>query len=129
MHDMKDIIARFDALEWHDAALLDISVPRISPGHVDEVVLRIRWPDSVRQTLTFLDCRVLDVHMNFGIITDYEGICTARAGTHPEMVDTVRKTWSMADLGPLCDFEINTSSTGSTIQVIARDFRLTDDRG
>ncbi len=130
MPDMKDVIARFDALDWHDAVLLDISVPRISPGYVDEVVLRIRWPDGVRQTLTFLDCRVLDVHMNFGIIPiSGDEICTAQAGTHPERVDMLRKSWSMLDMGPLCDFQINTSSTGSTIQVIARDFTLTDDRG
>lgn len=114
----------FHELPWHDAELCNVRIPRSNPGHEDRIVLEIRWPDETCQTLTFVDCRFAELHMNFGIIA-LESILTAEAGTHQAKIDEIQKRWDI-DLGSLSSFEIEMNSTASRIVVIARDFELRD---
>ena len=62
--------------------------------------------------------------MNFGICVEAEAIyCARQEGKENEMVQNFYASWKGAfDAIPLNYYEIETNSTGSKIQIVARDF-------
>lgn len=46
----------FSTLSWRDSALLELSVGRDDQGRIEEVRLRVRWPEGGEGTVRFRDC-------------------------------------------------------------------------
>ena len=114
----------FEALEWHDAVLLSLTIDRHAPGVRDEVVLLVEWPDGRMQKIRFADCYALDAQMNFGVLAP-DSIRAARVTNSARLAD-VRQRWTAlgVDLEDLRCFEITTNSTASVIRVFARRFEV-----
>lgn len=123
--DERTIKERFDDFAWHDATLLWIEVDRRDPGHRDEIVLVVEWPDTRRNRLVFTNCYLFEARMNFGIIA-LESILDANCSTDTPEVDKVRETCRRygGDFTDLHRFEIETNSTGGTIRIVARSFEV-----
>lgn len=123
--DERTIKERFDDFVWHDATLLWIEVDRRDPGHRDEIVVVVEWPDNRRNRLVFTNCYLFEVRMNFGIIAS-ESILDANCSTDTPEVAKARENCRRhgADLMDLHCFEIETNSTGGTIRIVARGFEV-----
>jgi len=115
----------FNALVWHDAILLRLTVDRSSPGENDEILLDVEWPDGTGQQIRFVDCYLLEAQMNFGV-TAPESIREARCSNDSSKLTEVRERWS--GLGVALDdlqyFEVCTNSTASMIRICARSFQV-----
>ena len=112
----------FDDLPWHDAELLSVEVDRRRAGHVDEVVIVVRWPDATTSRIRFLDCWRLEALMNFGIVA-VETVLSAWEDGENEGVRRIQDTWGPgANVHDLRCFVIETNSTGGTITVYARQW-------
>ncbi len=118
---------KFDALEWHDAVVLNLEVPRHAPGDRDEVVLLVEWLDGRQQRVRFSDCYALDAQMNFGM-TAPESIRSARCVDHSQQLSAVRQRWADlgVDLGGLRCFEFTMNSTASIVRIFALEFETRD---
>lgn len=116
---------RFNALDWHDAILLQLNVDRNTPGENDEVLLVVEWPDGTRRNVRFSDCYVLEAQMNFGVIAP-ETIRDAQCCTSSTLLDEVRQRWKGlgVTLDELRHFETRTSSTASAIRICAPQFQV-----
>lgn len=115
----------FNALEWHDAILLKLTVDRTSPGEHDVVLIAVEWPDGTRHDISFLDCYALEAQMNFGVAAP-ESIRDAHCCMDSPWLYEVRQRWE--GLGVALDdlryFEIITNSTASAIRICARQFQV-----
>lgn len=117
---------RFLDFPWHDANLRLIEIDRTDPGRRDEVALVIEWPDDRRSRLVFTHCYLFDAKLNFGIDAGGEWIYGADCSPDSAEVARVRERLGhhRADIPDLYCFEIDTSSTGSTIRIVARGFEV-----
>jgi hypothetical protein len=117
----------FEALEWHDAVLLSLSIDRRAPGKRDEVVLLAEWTDGRKQKVRFADCYALDAQVNFGVMAP-ESIRTARCIADTPKLAEMRQRWTTlgVELEDLRCFEITTNSTASDIRVYAKRFEVSD---
>ena len=115
----------FDALPWHDAELLEISVDRRHAGERDEVRLRIAWPQGEEATLLFRGCYSMNAAMNFGVIAT-EQILAARIVEQDPGLIALRKQWAPLGLSlqKLRCFQIETNSTASVIRIYAQEFEI-----
>lgn len=110
---------------WHDANLRLIEIDRTDPGRRDEVALVIEWPDGRRSRLVFTCCYLFDAKLNFGVDAGGEWIYSAACSTDSVEVARVReRRHHHTDIPDLHCFEIDTSSTGSTIRIVARGFEV-----
>lgn len=125
---MKD---RFLDFTWHDANLMLIEIDRRDPGHRDEVALVIEWPDDRRSRLVFTNCYLFEAQLNFGIDAGGEWIYGADCSPDNAEVARVREGLRHhgADITDLYCFEIDTSSTGGTIRIVARGFEVREPPG
>jgi hypothetical protein len=117
----------FEALEWHDASLLALTIDRQTPGERDEIVILIEWTDGRKQKIRFAKCYALDAQMNFGVIGP-ESIREACCLTDSQKLTDLKRRWAAigADLGGLQCFEIITNSTASTVRIFALNFDIFD---
>lgn len=123
---MKETIENtFNALKWHDATLLKLTIDRSSPGEHDGAVMTVEWPDGTRNDVLFSDAYLLEARMNFGVIAP-ESIRDAQCRIDSPRLHEVRGRWQGLDvaLDDLREFEITTSSTASTIRICARQFHV-----
>src|SRR3954449_11598353 len=105
------------------ATILSITIDRSSPGERDEVILKLQWPSGEEATICFKDCYALEANMNFGIIAA-EAILSAECIRDSARLADIRKKWAALGV-PLDDlkcFQLETSSTASTIRIFARAF-------
>ena len=114
----------FNEYGWHDANLLALSIDRSDPGNLDEVTLKIEWPDGDIERLVFFDCWEFEAQMNFGILAN-ESILSAGCVTDSERLSKIRSRWqaSGAQLSDLKCFEIRLNSTGSILRIYAMGLR------
>ena len=117
---------RFLDFPWHDADLRLIEIDRSEPGRRDEVALVIEWPDDRRSRLVFTSCHLFDAQLNFGIDAGGEWIYGADCISDSTEVVRVRERLRPhgADIPDLYCFEIDTSSTGGTIRIVACGFEV-----
>lgn len=120
---MTESTTDFDALPWHDAVLLGISIDRRTPGENDEVMMSVRWGTGRETRLRFIDCYAFDARMRFGIVAE-EAIREARRIHDSEELHDLQQKWSRvgADLSNLQCFEMSTSATASIIRIFASSF-------
>lgn len=113
----------FNALLWHDAAILEISIDRREPGVRDEICLRMRWPDDRRSRLVFTDCYRFTADMNFGIIAD-DTVLSARECDESDAILSLREKWEAlgVNMEDLKVFEIVTNSTATRLVIVARAY-------
>jgi hypothetical protein len=115
----------FNALAWHDAVLLQLTVDRGNPGEIDEILLVVKWPDGTQQQIRFVDCYLLEAQMNFGVVAP-ESIRDAHCSKDSSQLSEVRRRWK--GLGVTLDdlkcFEVCTNSTASVIRICAREFQV-----
>lgn len=121
---------QFQALPWHDAVLLELSVNRASAGLRDEVILDIEWPDATRQRLTFKDCYKAELLLNFGVLGN-DTIRDADVAVDTPSLVAVRERWGRlgVDLRDLEEYRITTNTTASTIVILARSLDVNDVTG
>ena len=115
----------FDQLPWHDAELRGLSVDRRQPGIIDQVSLSVRWPDRTENEIQFHDCYALFAEMNFGVIAS-EAILAGRVSHDDPGATEIRARWEPLGVrldGLVC-FEIETSSTASTLRIYAKSFEM-----
>ena len=115
----------FQTLPWHDAQLLNISIDRRQPGDHDEIHMNIVWPSGSESICSFRDCYAAVLHMNFGVVAG-EFISSARSSCDDPLLLSTRQKWAKVGvaLDDLVCFEIETSSTNSTIKVLAKGFEV-----
>jgi len=113
----------FQDLLWHDAQILNIEIDRRDPGHRDEVVVVVTWPDTRTSRIRFHDCWRIEALMNFGIVA-LESVLTASEESDNEGLRRIRETWAHVGIGlhDLRCFTIETNSTAGTITVYARQW-------
>lgn len=117
----------FEALDWHDAVLLQLNIDRQTPGKSDEVSLLIEWLDGRKQQVRFTNCYAFDAQMNFGVIAP-ESIRSARCIADSQKLAEIRQRWIAlgVNLEDLWCFEITTNSTASEVRIYAKLFELSD---
>lgn len=117
----------FDALPWHDASFLELSIDRRDPGEHDEIHVHVVWPDGNAAILIFSDCYALSAEMNFGVIAD-EQVANAEIVEDDPGLAVIRERWGR--LGVVLDqmhcYQIETASTASVIKIYANDFYVAD---
>jgi hypothetical protein len=120
-----NVTPSFNELPWHDAELRGLSVDRRQPGIVDRVSLSVCWPDGTENEIQFRDCYALSAEMNFGVIAR-EAIFAARISQDAPGSTEIRRRWEPVGvrLDDLVCFEIETSSTGSTLRIYAKSFEV-----
>jgi hypothetical protein len=119
------MIATFDSLPWHDAALLEVSVDRRNAGERDEVRLKVAWPHGEEAALVFRDCYAMTANMNFGIIAT-ERIGSAKLDDDDPNLALIRDQWKSlgVPLELLSCYRIEMSSTASEIRIYSMRFEL-----
>ncbi|MBK7861615.1 MAG: hypothetical protein IPJ65_23965 [Archangiaceae bacterium] len=117
----------FDALEWHDAVLLELTIDRRAAGESDEVVLLVEWRDGRRQRVRFIGCYGFAALMNFGVEAP-ESIRGASCTIDAPQLAEIRERWNRVgvDLRDLFCFELTTNSTASDIRIYAKQFLVSD---
>jgi hypothetical protein len=117
------MIEDFDALPWHDAELLELSIDRRSPGTRDDVRLQVVWPDGSEATVLFRDCYGMTSEMNFGIIAEERIACASLIKDDP-ILASIRDRWKPlgVSLDMLYCYRLETSSTASVIRIYAKQF-------
>ena len=113
----------FNDFEWHDSAIRNIRIDRKRPGIQDTIEFEIEFDNGLFR-IVFLSVYQASFQMNFGIRVEDETIyCARQEGKENEMVQNFYASWKGAfDAIPLNYYEIETNSTGSKIQIVARDF-------
>lgn len=116
----------FEDFYWHDAVIKNITIDRSNPGAKDEVVLEIVWPNNgERVYFIFESVYWAKMDLNFGIVAD-ENIFQGRHLLNNDL-DLVRfySLWNgLMDNIKLNVYEIELSSTGGRIKIIAKGFRV-----
>jgi hypothetical protein len=117
------MITIFDDLPWHDAVIISLEIDRRRPGHSDEVVLFVEWPDQRRSSIRFSECYAFEGRMNFGIVAS-EAVKTATESDDTDELRVIKDKWLKigVNISDLRCFSIETSSTASTINIYARQW-------
>ena len=113
----------FNDFEWHDSAIRNIKIDRRRPGKQDTIEFEVEFDDGLYR-IVFESVYHASFQMNFGVVMEDETIYLAHhEGKENELVQKVYKSWkSLLDQIPLNYYEIETNSTGSKIQIVAKGF-------
>lgn len=116
----------FEDFYWHDAVIKNITVDRDNPGLKDEVALEIVWPNTKERVhFIFESVYWTKMELNLGIVAD-ENISQGRHLSNDDR-DLIRfySQWNgLMDDVKLNVYEIELSSTGGRIKIIAKGFRI-----
>lgn len=111
----------FSELPWHDAEIVYLNIDRSKPGEVDELVLKVAWPDESKSFLRFVDCYWILLQMNMGIVAP-ESILSVEHKFESEILSTVKEQWKKMgeELVGMNHFIIVTNSTNSRLEIICK---------
>ena len=116
----------FEDFYQHDAVIKNITVDRDNPGLKDEVALEIVWPNTEERVhFIFESVYWTKMELNLGIVAD-ENISQGRHLSNDDR-DLIRfySQWNdLMDDVKLNVYEIELSSTGGRIKIIAKGFRI-----
>ncbi len=117
---------KFNNRQWHDSIIKSIYIDRNNPGIIDTVSFDIKWTNGKMTKLTFIDVYWASFNLNFGIIAQ-ESILTAKAleKNDQDLINFYKKWKGKRDGIDLTSYLIELNSTGSTIKIIAKDFKFT----
>lgn len=117
---------KFEDYYWHDSEIRSIEIDRKEPGKNDTILFNIDWYDKGSGILVFEDVYWARLNLNFGVVAP-ECIDSAFvANTNDTDLISFNQIWKdrLADLVLTC-FVIKTSSTGTEIKIIAKNFNVT----
>jgi len=116
----------FEDFNWHDAVIKNITVDRNNPGIKDEITLEIVWPNrEERVHFVFESVYWAKMDLNFGIVAE-ENISQVHHLLNDDR-DLIRfySQWNgLMDDVKLNVYELELSSTGGRIKIIAKGFRI-----
>lgn len=115
----------FNALPWHDAELLSVTIDRSCAGNKDFVALTIIWPDGCKNEVVFKDCYSFSADMNFGVIAK-ESILDGMCISDSDKISQIKSKWLSlgVDLAGINCYSLITNSTNSKIDIYALSFAL-----
>ncbi|WP_141733451.1 hypothetical protein [Oligoflexus tunisiensis] len=116
----------FLELPWHDSVILNINIDRSNPGEVDELVLKVDWPEGNQSFLRFVKCYWILLQMNMGF-NALESVLTADHMVESETLSEVKQVWKGMgrDLEGLNHFIIETNTTAGKIEIICKQLEIT----
>lgn len=102
----------------------ELFVNRRNAGELDEVRLRLAWPQGDEATLLFRDCYAMSAEMNFGVIAE-ELISSASLVGDDAGLISIRDRWKSlgVSLEMLRCYRLEASSTASVILEASSIFR------
>lgn len=116
----------FEDFHWHDAIIKNIIIDRNKPGIKDKIEIAITWPNN-NETVNFIfeDVYWAKMNLNFGIIANETILQSHLLSDNDEDLINFYSKWNglMNDV-KLNVYEILLNSTGGSIKVIAKKFRL-----
>jgi len=117
----------FNDFNWHDAVIKNITIDRNNPGLKDNVCFEIQWPEGGKGELIFEDIYWINMNLNFGIVSN-ETILNAsiRDNNDEDLINFYLKWKGFMDNVQLNSYVINLNSTGGTIKIIAKKFKVVD---
>ena len=106
----------FDELEWHDSQIVSIVIDRSPSRETNVITILVHWPDDTTNYVDFLDCRQADFYLNLNYAGP-ESVSTAWTTRESAGMKALRETWAKvgADLGELTAYELETSTSGSSV--------------
>ena len=124
MADVKKSVDNLNEQCWHDSVLHEIKF--IRTGSADRVIFILdmlnSWEDqlSQRTEVIFGGCRLVRTEMNWGVkcMSDGEMVYGATCSLDGNLVDEVRSTWKGFKVPELAQFQMELSSTGSSIELV-----------
>jgi hypothetical protein len=121
-------------LNLHDSAIKEIVIHRAG-DRIDTVAFRLEYiedyktAETTNRILEFSGCFSFRADLNFGYAPP-DSILEATVVSQSELVQKVEKSFGRMTGKPqsldLKHYRIETSTTGSVIDIVARDFKLTD---
>lgn len=114
----------FNDYEWHDAVLKDLHIDRSNPGHNDTISMDIVWPDKTKSIIIFEDVYKAIMELNFGAIgTDCILEADIAPGNDKDLV-ALKDEWKDANIGEVHCYVFQTTTAGSKIKIIAKNFTV-----
>lgn len=115
----------FRGITWHDTKITRVVLDRSNPGIVDKLELFLENDEFGSFCAIFLDVWRLTEQWNFGICADETIRCATEAESHPS-IEELRRTWENlgANLDDIRFYRIETNSTASIIEILARRFEV-----
>lgn len=112
----------FNDFVWHDSSLRNIKIDRTQPGEQDTIEFEIEFDDGLYQ-IVFESVYWASFQMNFGVQAIESIYFAHQEGPESELVqDFYKSRKGFLDGIPLNYYEIETNSTGSKLQIIAKGF-------
>lgn len=120
---MQKMSMEFNDFEWHDSSIRNIKIDRNRPGEQDTIEFEIEFEDGLYRII-FESVYHAVFQMNFGVLIEDESIYLAhQEGSENELVQKFYKSWKgLFDKVPLNYYEIETNSTASKFQIVAKGF-------
>jgi hypothetical protein len=124
--NLKSNIMNFENFYWHDAVIKNITINRDNPGIKDEIIFEIIWPDNdERVNFVFEDVFWAKMNLNFGIVANETILQGYLLPNSDEDLINFYSLWKDArDKVKLNVYLIELNSTGGTIKIIAKSFRV-----
>lgn len=115
---------KIEDYNWHDAILKHIEIDRNQPGVKDEIILNIELLDKQNLILIFENVYLINLILNGGIIAKESILNIHNISEGDEDLSNLLLKWR-----GLLDFQLNSylielNSTGSTLKVISREYKI-----
>lgn len=114
----------FNDYNWHDSVIKKIEIEKSELREMDTIVFDIEWYNNTSNKLIFENVYKAKFNMNFGI-AGLEVIDFAFISDKDIELSDFYETWKglMNDIKLKC-YVIKTSSTGSELKIIAKEFKM-----
>ena len=110
---------------WHDAVIKNIIIDRHNPGKKDEIHFNILFPNK-RKTINFIfeEVYYASFNLNFGIIANETIDYVSLLDNDVDLVNLYSKRIGHLAHIKLIVYLIKLSSTGGTMKIISKSFRI-----
>lgn len=116
----------FEDFYWHDSVIKNITINRDNPGEKDEIEIEIVWDNNdERVNFVFEDVYWARINLNFGIVANENILQGYLLPNDDEDLMNLYSSWEgFGSDVKLNIYEIELSSTGGRIKIIAKSFRV-----
>lgn len=115
----------FNDFYWHDSIIQEIIIDRSNPGYVDEIKIKIEFGnEEVSRIIVFENVYKATLDLNMGVVA-LESVYDAEEIDDDDDIRKLRIIFKgMFEHVAFKAYIIKTSSTGGTIKIIAKGFRI-----